>query len=69
MAPQLELVQNMDYKQLQLLMLDCTPTDDNSMRTNITYRFGCMRARHDYLKNKLRDITSIIKLKNPTLLL
>lgn len=68
-TPNIEFVQNLEYKYLQLLSLDCEQASDDLIRSNITYRFSTLKAKHTYLKNKLRDITAVLKLKNPSLLL
>ena len=59
----------MEYKYIELLRLDCGDVSDDEIRTNITYRYGSLLSRHQYLKTKLKDISEIIKLKNPSLLL
>lgn len=69
LVPNIEFIQNLEYKFLQLLNLDCESANDDLIRANITHRFSTLKAKHTYLKNKLRDITAIIKLKNPGLLL
>lgn len=68
-TPNIEFVQNLEYKYLQLLNIDCESALDDQIRSNITYRYSTLKAKHTYLRNKLRDITAIIKLKNPSLLL
>ena len=65
----IEFVQNLEYKYLQLLSLPVDSATDELIRSNITFRFSTLKAKYSYLKNKLKDITAIIKLKNPTLLL
>ena len=67
--PQVQLVENLEYKQLPLLLLDCEERRGEHIKTDITYRYSCMKARYAYLEKKLKDITSIIKLKSPSLLL
>lgn len=67
--PSVEFIQNLGYKALQLLQLDLEAAKDDMVRGSITYQFSTLKAKHSYLKNKLRDITAILRLKNPSLLL
>lgn len=65
----LEIYQNLEYKYISLLNLDFYCSNEESIRQNISFRYSVLQAKHNYIKNRLKDVTAIIKLKNPNLLL
>lgn len=65
----LEIHQNLEYKYILLLRLRFLSSDDQKIREYISFKYGVLSARMDFLVDRLQDVTSIIKLKNPNLLL
>lgn len=65
----LDFIQNMEYKFLELLSVDFVAAGEETIRQNITFRYNTLKARVLYTKSKLRDISALVKLKNPSLLL
>lgn len=65
----LDFIQNMEYKFLELLTLDFVTSSEETIRQNITYRYSLLKAKSSILTGRLKDISSILKLKNPSLLL
>ena len=65
----LEIQQNLDYKYMLLLRLHLICSKDEDIRQNISFKYGYLNARYDFLTTRLKDVASIIKLKNPNLLL
>ncbi len=65
----LEIYQNLDYKYIALLDLEFYCSDEETIKQNISFRYSVLQAKDNYIKNRLKDITAIIKLKNPNLLL
>lgn len=64
----LDFIQNMEYKFLELLSLDFHASSEEIVRQNISFRYSVLKAKDQILQNRLKDISSIIKIKNPTLL-
>ena len=65
----LDFIQNLEYKFLDLLSLDFMASNEEIIRQNITFRYNTLKARLIFMQNRLKDVSAIIKLKNPSLLL
>jgi hypothetical protein len=65
----LDFIQNLEYKFLELLTLDFAPASEEAVRQNITFRYNVMKAKCNYLQDKLKQVSELVKLKNPSLLL
>lgn len=65
----LEIYQNLEYKYISLINLDFYCSNEETIRQNISFRYSVLQAKQNYVKNRLKDVTAIIKLKNPNLLL
>jgi len=65
----LDFIQNLEYKFLDLITLDFVASNEEIIRQNITFRYNTLKARLIFMQNRLKDISAIIKLKNPSLLL
>jgi hypothetical protein len=65
----LDFVQNMEYKFLELLTIEMAASPEEVVRGNISYRYAVLKAKDSILQNRLKDVSAIIKLKNPSLLL
>ena len=65
----LDFIQNMEYKFLELLTLDFAMVSEENLRQNITFRYNSVKAKCLFLQGKLKDVSDMVKLKNPSLLL
>lgn len=65
----LEMIQNMEYKHVELLSLSCRQSEDEIVQRQITFRYNSLKQRMLSLQSKLQDINSMVKTKNPSLLL
>lgn len=64
----LDFIQNMEYKFLELFSIDFMASNEETIRQNIAYRYNCLKAKYLLVENKLKEVNSLIKLKNPSLL-
>lgn len=65
----LDFVQNVEYKFLELLSLPFAASSEDVIRQNISFRYSVLKAKDQILQNRLKDVSSILKVKNPSLLL
>jgi len=65
----LDFIQNMEFKFLELLSLDFLAASEESIRQNISFRYSLLKAKTQVLQGKLKDVSSMLKVKNPSLLL
>lgn len=65
----LDFIQNMEFKFLELLSVDFMASPEDVIRQNISFRYSLMKAKAQVLQGRLKDISAILKLKNPSLLL
>jgi hypothetical protein len=59
----------MEYKFVELLSLDFMRSTDDVVRAQISYRYNAMKSRLALMQSRLHDVNSLIKVKNPSLLL
>ncbi len=67
-SARLDFIQNTDFKFLELLSLDFVISSEDVIRQNIAFRYSLQRTKTQVLQNKLREVDSAIKSKNPVLL-
>jgi len=65
----LEFIQNMEFKFLELLSLDFLAAPEELIRQNISFRYSLLKAKSQVLQTKLKDVSALLKIKNPSLLL
>jgi hypothetical protein len=65
----LDFIQNMEYKFLELLSLEFVASSEEIIRQSIGFRYSLLKAKSQIMQNRLKDISAILKLKNPSLLL
>jgi len=65
----LDFIQNMEFKFLELLSLDFLAASEEAIRQNISFRYSLLKAKTQVLQGKLKDVSSMLKVKNPSLLL
>jgi hypothetical protein len=65
----LEFIQNLDYKFIELLHCNFTQLDEAERRDAIQFRYNAAKTKLQIMEARLRDVNSLLKLKNPSLLL
>ncbi|GLD94223.1 hypothetical protein PINS_up002834 [Pythium insidiosum] len=65
----LDFIQNMEYKFVELLSVDFLRAPEDVIRQHITFRYNSMKTRLQVLQTRLHEVNSIVKTKNPSLLL
>ena len=68
-SARLDFIQNMEYKFMELLSIEFFASSEDTIRQNIGFRYSLIKAKSQIIQNRLQDISSILKLKNPSLLL
>ncbi|CEL93927.1 unnamed protein product [Vitrella brassicaformis CCMP3155] len=66
---QLDIIQNMEYKFVELLSLDFTASPEEVVRQQITFRYNSLKSKVALMQARLQDINALVKVKNPSLLL
>ncbi|CAD8176502.1 unnamed protein product [Paramecium pentaurelia] len=67
-SAKLDFIENLEYKFMEMLTLEFSCATEETIRQNVSFRYNFMKAKLQFVQNKLNDITSLIKLKNPSLL-
>ncbi len=65
----LDFIQNFEYKFIELLSLDFLTSSDDTVRKHIAYRYNILKTKHAMINDRINSINSIIKVKNPSLML
>lgn len=65
----LDFIQNMEYKFVELMSCSFVQSDQETVQHQITYRYNSVKQRLNVMQAKLTDINSLVKTKNPSLLL
>eukprot|EP01017_Pseudomicrothorax_dubius_P015426 TRINITY_DN1778_c0_g2_i2.p1 TRINITY_DN1778_c0_g2~~TRINITY_DN1778_c0_g2_i2.p1 ORF type:complete len:187 (+),score=37.89 TRINITY_DN1778_c0_g2_i2:284-844(+) len=68
-ASHLDFIQNMEYKFVELLSVHFAAANEEVVRQSIAFRYNSVKAKMLLMQNRMAEIISIIKLKNPSLLL
>ncbi|KAL0481774.1 hypothetical protein AKO1_012437 [Acrasis kona] len=66
---QLNFVQNMEYKFVELLSLEFDESAEHVIRQQISFRYNSLKSRVAIMQARLQDVNSLVKLKSPSLLL
>ena len=64
----MELMENLDYKIVELIYLDFTPAPQELISNQINYRYNSLRAVEDLMQNKVDIINNILKETDPQLI-
>lgn len=64
----LDFIQNMEYKFVELLCVDFVAGAEEDVRRNISFRYNAAKSKLDLTTGRIHDISSILKIKNPSLL-
>ena len=65
----LDIIQNMEYKFVELMSCDCETSPEQIVQHHITYRYNAMKQRLGIMQGRLQEINNLVKLKNPSLLI
>jgi hypothetical protein len=65
----LDFIQNMEYKFVELMYCNCIRSPEDIVQNHITYRYNTMKQKLSLVQNRLQEITNLVKIKNPSLLL
>ena len=65
----LDFIQNMEYKFVELMSCMCIRSPEEIVQQHITYRYNSMKQRLAIMGSRLHEISSLVKTKNPSLLL
>jgi hypothetical protein len=65
----LDFIQNIEYKFIELLSLDFVNSPDDVVRKQIAFRYNALKSKLQLMKDRIETINSIVKIKNPSLLL
>lgn len=65
----LDFIQNMEYKFVDLLSCAFERSPDEIVQHHITYRYNTLKQKLAIMQARLHDINSLVKTKNPSLLL
>lgn len=65
----LDFIQNMEYKFVELMYAECKRSPDEIVQHHITYRYNAMKQKLSLVQSRLGEITNLVKIKNPSLLL
>lgn len=64
----LDFIENMDYKFLEIISLDFIANPEDLVKQNVIYRHNVLKAKTLFVQGRLEDISNLIRLKNPSLL-
>lgn len=59
----------MEYKFIELVSLDFETSPEEVIRETISFRYNSVKAKLIFLQNRMKEFSSIVKVKNPSLLI
>lgn len=59
----------MEYKYIELISIDYETSSEETIREAITFRYNSVKAKLMFLQNRMKDFSSLVKVKNPSLLI
>ena len=65
----LDFIQNMEYKFIELMSCHFEHSQEEAVQQQISYRYNAMKARLNLVTQRLQEVNSVLKVKNPSLLL
>lgn len=66
-AHRLDLLENIEYKRIELLSLEFEELDEESVKNYVTFRFTKIKMNKQIIEKKLKDVMCMTKLKNQNL--
>ena len=64
----MELLENLEYKFVELINLNFVPASDDLIREQISYRYNSMRAVHEITQSRIEIINGVLKDHDPQLI-
>lgn len=58
----------LEFKTLNIITLNFLPSNELFLRKSIIYRYNTMKARYSLIEEKINDLLTVLKEKNPLLL-
>lgn len=68
-SAQLDFVKNLEYKFVELLSCNFRASTESEMRRQVSHRYNQIKAQLAVAEAQLADVTSLVKVKSPSLLL
>jgi len=68
-SARLDFIQNMEYKFVELMSCNLIRSPDEIIQHQITFRYNSMKQRLAIMQSRLHEINTLVKTKNPSLLL
>ena len=68
-SARLDFIQNIEYKFIELLSVEYRNSPEEIVRQHIAYRYNSVKSKLALMQARLQDITALVKIKNPSLLL
>ena len=68
-SAKLDLIQNMEYKYVELLSCVFERCSDKVIQDQLSYRYNSMKQRLLLMQTRIHEIVNVVKTKNPSLLL
>lgn len=65
----LDFIQNMEYKFVELMFCSFYRSPEETIQAQITFRYNVLKQRLAQQQSRLNEIHSLVKVKNPSLLL
>lgn len=65
----LDFIQNLEYKYIELISVEFETSSEEVIREAITFRYNSVKAKLIFLQNRMKDFSSLVKVKNPSLLI
>lgn len=65
----LSIIQFSEYKNIELLGIDCEPSAEEFVRQHVAFQYGALKSKVSMMEGRLQDISELVKIKNPSLLL
>ena len=68
-SARLDFIENMKFKFVELMSCDLIRSPDEIVQHHITFRYNSMKQKLAITQSRLHDISTLVKAKNPSLLL
>ena len=65
----MDFIQNLEYKYIELVSLEFETSPEEVIREAISYRYNSVKAKLIFLQNRMKEFSSMVRVKNPTLLI
>ncbi len=65
----LDFIKNIEYKFIELLSIDFLNSPEDMVRKYIAYKYSSMKSKISLLQDRINNISNLVKIKNPSLLL